>query len=127
MSLQAAMARVKAEALEGVEVEHGGVKATLRIPVGAAAVEFVKDASRFGRKEGEDVETETGDVLMFVLKWLEKLLPEASGKEQAWQAFIALGGLDGPLTEALLGMMGKALGVPKKRLEAVPTLPGEPA
>ena len=107
---------------QSVTVEHSGLEARLHPPMGAEAVEYVLDAKALGGADGDSPDEEA--IMKFVAKWIGRLLaPEGLDPVQSWRVFLALGGFEGPIPSAMIGMVTACMGLPEGRVADVPTSP----
>ena len=128
---------------DSVAVEYEGMTAVMYPPVGEDAMRMVRDARRLapsdantkwtdqhGEQEDADVPSYVTEdrarveeeALLFVGKWVHKVFaPDQPDPRKAWRMFLALGGMSGPVPEALFDMVKACLGLPQEKLEAVPS------
>lgn len=107
---------------QSVKVEHDGLEAILHPPVGEDAVDFVLDARKLEPRKG--AEPDEGAMMKFIAKWIGRLLqPHGLDPTQSWRVFLAMGGFDGPVPQAMVEMVSACVGLPPSRVEAVPTSP----
>ena len=111
-----------------VHVSHAGLDAMLTPPVGADAVEYVRDVQKLGDavKDAEGDAARGGAAvanatLDFVAKWFVRLLDGVDCPRQAWRAFLALGGANGPVPKAMADMAGACIGMRPESVEQLPT------
>ena len=128
---------------DSVTVEYEVMTAVMYPPVGEDAMRMVRDARRLAPSEANRKWTESHgehedadvpanvtedrarveeEALLFVGKWVHKVFqPDEPDPRKAWRMFLALGGMSGPVPEALFEMVKSCLGVPQERLEEVPS------